>query len=182
MKMKKRINIRDMIYSALFVTLTAILGYISIPLPFSPIPITAQSLAVILAGCILTPLQSAISMTTFLLLGAIGVPVFSGGRAGIGIIVGKSGGFLVGFLVGAIIISCLVRINRSLINMIISCIIGGVVVVHFLGSTWLGYVTGIGMKKAFLVGSAPFIIGDLLKVAVAILIANRLKKGIIYEQ
>lgn len=176
--MSKKLNVRDMIYSALFATITAVLGYVVIPLPFSPIPITGQSLAVMLAGCVLTPLQAALSMITFLLMGAIGIPVFSGGRAGIGIIVGKSGGYLIGFLVGAIIISLLVRKNKSLVNMLIASVIGGIVVVHILGSAWLGSVTAMGMKKAFLLGSAPFIVGDLLKAVVAALIGTKLNKQI----
>lgn len=177
--MAKKLTIKDMIYSALFATITAILGYVIIPLPFSPIPITAQSLAVMLAGCILTPLQAALSMITFLFMGIIGIPVFSGGRAGIGIIVGKSGGYLIGFLVGAIVISLLIRRNKSFVNMLIGCFIGGVVVVHLLGSAWLGYVTAMGIKKAFLLGSAPFIVGDLLKAVVAVLIGSRLNRRMI---
>lgn len=82
-------------------------------------------------------------------MGAIGIPVFSGGTAGFGIIVGKTGGYLIGFLIGAIIISLLVRKNKSLVNMMIACFVGGIVVVHILGSAWLGQVTSIGIKKSF---------------------------------
>ncbi len=111
-------------------------------------------------------------------MGVIGIPVFSGGRAGIGIIVGKTGGYLIGFLIGAIIISILVRKNKSLFNMLIACFVGGIVVVHILGSAWLGQVTSIGIKKAFLLGSAPFIPGDLIKAVVAVLIGRKLSKQI----
>lgn len=138
-----------MIYSALFATIIGVSSYIIIPLPISPVPITAQSLAVMLAGCVLTPIQVVLSMITFLLMGIIGIPVFSGGTAGFGIIVGKTGGYLIGFLVGAIIISLLVHKNKSLVNMLIACFIGGIIVVHILGSAWLGQVTSIGIKKAF---------------------------------
>lgn len=63
--MSKKLTLQDMIYSALFATLTAVLSYITIPLPFSPVPITGQSLAVMLAGCVLTPLQAGLSITIF---------------------------------------------------------------------------------------------------------------------
>ncbi|EPY2282349.1 biotin transporter BioY [Clostridium sporogenes] len=175
--MVKKLEIRDMIYSALFATIIGVSSYITIPLPISPVPVTAQSLAVMLAGCVLTPIQAALSMVTFLLMGVIGIPVFSGGRAGIGIIVGKTGGYLIGFFIGAIIISLLVRKNKSLVNMIIACFIGGIVVVHILGSAWLGQVTSIGIKKAFLLGSAPFIPGDLIKAVVAAFIGRKLSKS-----
>ncbi|MCR1934811.1 biotin transporter BioY [Clostridium tepidum] len=175
--MIKKLEIRDMIYSALFATIIAVSSYITIPLPISPVPITAQGLAVMLAGCVLSPVQAALSMVTFLLMGVIGIPVFSGGTAGIGVVLGKTGGYLIGYLIGVIIISLLVRKNRSLVNMIIACFIGGIIVVHILGSAWLGQVTSIGIKKAFLLGSAPFIPGDLIKAIVAVLIGRKLSKS-----
>ncbi|NFV14010.1 biotin transporter BioY [Clostridium sporogenes] len=176
--MAKKLEVRDMIYSALFATIIGVSSYITIPLPISPVPITAQGLAVMLAGCVLTPVQAALSMVTFLFMGAIGIPVFSGGTAGIGVILGKTGGYLIGYLIGVIIISLLVRKNKSLVRMLIACFIGGIVVVHILGSAWLGQVTSIGIKKAFLLGSAPFIPGDIIKAVVAVLIGKKLSKSI----
>jgi len=177
--MSKKLNVKDMVYSALFATLTAVLSYVTIPLPFSPIPITGQSLAVMLAGCVLTPLQAGLSMLTFLFMGAIGLPVFSGGRAGLGVIVGKSGGYLIGYLIGAIIISILVKKNKSKINMFTACLFGGIIVVHILGASWLGYITGMGIGKAIMIGSIPFLPGDILKSVAAVIIAVRLNKGMI---
>ncbi len=177
--MAKKLEIRDMVYSALFATIIAVSSYITIPLPISPVPITAQGLAVMLAGCVLTPVQAALSMVTFLFMGAIGIPVFSGGTSGIGgVILGKTGGYLIGYLIGVIIISLLVRKNKSLVSMLIACFIGGIVVVHILGSAWLGQVTSIGIKKAFILGSAPFIPGDIIKAVVAVLIGKKLSKSI----
>ncbi|MGO5065336.1 biotin transporter BioY [Clostridium sporogenes] len=176
--MAKKLEIRDMVYSALFATIIAVSSYITIPLPISPVPITAQGLAVMLAGCVLTPVQAALSMVTFLFMGAIGIPVFSGGTSGIGVILGKTGGYLIGYLIGVIIISLLVRKNKSLVSMLIACFIGGIVVVHILGSAWLGQVTSIGIKKAFLLGSAPFIPGDIIKAVVSVLIGKKLSKSI----
>lgn len=175
-KLRKKLNIRDIIYSALLAAITSVLGYVIIPLPFSPIPITGQSLAVMIAGCVLTPIQAGLSMLIFLFMGCAGLPVFSGGRAGLGIVVGKSGGYLIGYLIGAVIISLLTRKNKSMINMFLSCLLGGIVVVHFLGIAWLGFITQIGIKKAFVIGSLPFLPGDLLKSIAAIFISARLNK------
>ena len=174
--MSKKLKAKDIVYSALFATLTAVLAYITIPLPFSPIPITGQSLAVMLAGCVLTPIQAGLSMLTFLFMGIIGLPVFSGGRAGIGVLVGKSGGYLIGYLVGAVIISILVRKSKSKITMFLACLFGGIIVVHILGASWLGYVTGMGIGKAIMVGSVPFLPGDLIKAVAAVAIGVRLNK------
>lgn len=176
--MSKKLKAKDIVYSALFATLTAVLGYITIPLPFSPIPITGQSLAVMLAGCVLTPIQAGLSMLTFLFMGIIGLPVFSGGRVGIGVIVGKSGGYLIGYLVGAVIISILVRKSKSKITMFLACLFGGIIVVHILGAAWLGYVTGMGIEKAIMVGSVPFLPGDLFKAVAAVAIGVRLNKDL----
>jgi biotin transport system substrate-specific component len=172
----KKLSIRDMIYSALFAALTAILSYITIPLPFTPIPITAQSLAVMIAGCVLTPIQAGLSMIIFLFMGCIGIPVFSAGRAGIGIVVGKSGGYLIGYFAGAVIISLLTRRKKSLMNMFLACVLGGIVVVHFMGTAWLGFITKIGIKNAFIVGSLPFLPGDIIKSIAAVFISARLNK------
>lgn len=176
--MSKKLKAKDIVYSALFATLTAVLAYITIPLPFSPIPITGQSLAVMLAGCVLTPIQAGLSMLTFLFMGIIGLPVFSGGRAGIGVIAGKSGGYLIGYLVGAVIISVLVRKSKSKITMFLACLFGGIIVVHILGASWLGYVTGMGIGKAIMVGSVPFLPGDLIKAVAAVAIGVRLNKDL----
>jgi biotin transport system substrate-specific component len=176
--MSKKLKVKDIVYSALFATLTAVLGYITIPLPFSPIAITGQSLAVMLAGCVLTPIQAGLSMLTFLFMGIIGLPVFSGGRAGIGVIVDKSGGYFIGYLVGAVIISVLVRKSKSKTTMFLACLFGGIIVVHILGAAWLGYVTGMGIEKAIMVGSVPFLPGDLLKAVAAVAIGVRLNKNV----
>ncbi|WPC44013.1 biotin transporter BioY [Clostridium sp. JS66] len=174
--MNKKLTIRDIIYSSLLATIISILGYVIIPLPFTPIPITGQSLAVMLAGCVLTPFQAGLSMFTFLLLGCVGIPVFSGGRAGIGTLLGPSGGYFIGYLLGAIVISILTRKNKSLTGMLAGCVIGGIVLVHIIGAAWLGFITNIGIKKAFITGSLPFLLGDLLKAIVATFISSRLNK------
>lgn len=176
MKRKKKIKIttKDLTYAAFFAALTGVLAYISIPLPFSPVPITGQSLAVMLAGCVLSPLQAALSMVTFLLVGAVGIPVFSGGAAGIGVIAGTKGGYLLGFLVGAVLISLIKGKKNSFIRFILAAAAGGIVVVYILGVLWLSHVTKMNIIKAISVGALPFIPGDLLKVVAAGYIGTRI--------
>ena len=176
--MKKKLTVQDLVYSALFATLTAVLSYITIPLPFSPIPITGQSLAVMLAGLVLSPLEACLSMTTFLLMGIIGLPVFSAGKAGPGVIFGTSGGYLVGYLLGAVVISLLIRKNKSKILMYLSGFVGGIVVVHFFGVCWLSFISGMSLTKSFIIGSLPFLPGDTVKLIVAVPLAIRLNKVI----
>ncbi|GFP76163.1 biotin transporter BioY [Clostridium fungisolvens] len=172
--MRKKIKINDMIYAALFATLISVFGYISIPLPFSPVPLTGQTLMIMLVGCVLTPLQAGLSLITFIFMGIIGLPVFSGGASGIGVIIGSNGGYLMGFLIGSVVISLIKNKNSSILSMISANIIGGIVVVYILGVLWLSYITGMGVYRAFIVGALPFIIGDLIKAVVAAIVAKRI--------
>jgi len=164
------------IYSAFFAALIAVLGMISIPLPISPVPITGQSLAIMLAGGILTARQAGYSVLTFLLLGAVGVPVFAGLSGGIGILVGPRGGYLIGYLVGAIVIALLKGNNNTMWRLAVSNIIGGILVVYIFGVLWLNFVTGMGLEKALVAGALPYIPGDLFKAVIATIVAVAVNK------
>jgi biotin transport system substrate-specific component len=172
--MFKKLTVRDLTRISLFTALICISSYIKIDLP--NVPITAQTLAVMLAGCILDTRQAALSVFTYLLLGSIGVPVFSGGSAGIGIIFGKYGGYLIGFLLGVIVISLLKGKKNSLIRLGLANIIGGIAVVDLFGSIWLSFITGMNVVQAFMLGALIFIPGDLIKAIVAATVANRVNK------
>lgn len=176
--MNYKLSIRDIAYSSLFAALTAVLGYVSIPLPFSPVPITGQTLAVMLAGCVLTPVQAGFSMLTFLLMGAVGLPVFSKGTSGIGVIVGPTGGYLIGFLVGAIVISLIVRRSKDIKVVLLGSFIGGIIVVNLLGFPWLGYTTGMGITKAAK-GTLLYLPGDILKAILAAMIGTKINRQMI---
>ena len=165
--MSHKTNINDLMYAGLFAALTAILGLISIPLPFSPVPITGQSLAVMLAGCILTMRQAGFALLTFLLVGAVGVPVFAGGAGGFGIIAGPRGGYLIGYMLGAIMISYLRGEGNNIWRLAMANIIGGMVLVYLVGAVWLAVAMGIDMQKAVAIGVLPFIPGDSIKMVIA---------------
>ncbi|MDF2532287.1 MAG: BioY protein, partial [Clostridia bacterium] len=117
----------------------------------------------------------------YLLLGAVGAPIFAGGTAGLPIILGKTGGYLIGFLVGAVVISLMRGKKSNLIRLGIANVIGGIIVVNLFGAVWLNYITGMGMAKTFMLGVLPFIPGDLIKAATATIIAIRLNKYISYN-
>lgn len=168
--MTKKNQVTDYVYAALFAALIAVLGLVSIPLPISPVPITGQSLAIMLTGSILNARQAAFSVLTFLLIGAVGVPVFAGMTGGIGILVGPRGGYLLGYLVGAVVIALLKRENSKW-RLALANVVGGILIVYAFGVPWLHFVTGMGLEKAFMVGALPFIPGDLFKAFAATLIA-----------
>ena len=178
--MFKKLTVRDLTMISLFTALICVSSYIRIDLPYGA-PITAQTLAVMLAGSVLAPRQAAFSLFTYLLLGAVGAPIFAGGTAGLPIILGKTGGYLIGFLVGTVVISLIRGKKSGLIRLGLANVIGGIVVINLFGSIWLNYITGMGMVKTFLVGVLPFIPGDLIKAAAATAIANRLNKYLSYN-
>jgi len=169
-------DLTGFIYSALFAALIAVLGLISIPLPISPVPITGQSLAIMLAGGILTARQAGFSVLTFLLLGAVGVPVFAGLSGGIGILIGPRGGYLIGYLVGAIVIAAVKGKANNSWRLALANIGGGIIVVYIFGVSWLSFVTGIGLEKAVMVGALPYIPGDLFKVFIATIVGVAVNK------
>ena len=174
--MYNRDKITGFIYSALFAALIAVLGLVSIPIPISPVPITGQSLAIMLAGGILTARQAGYSVLTFLLLGAVGVPVFAGMSGGIGILVGPREGYLIGYLVGAIAIALLKGRDNSVWRLALANVIGGIAIVYIFGVLWLSFVTGMGLEKAVTVGALPYIPGDLFKAFVATIVAVAINK------
>lgn len=178
--MTTRSNLIDFIYASLFAALTAVLGFVSIPLPFSPVPVSGQSLGIMLAGSILTMRQAALSVLTFILLGAIGIPVFSGFVGGLSVVIGPRGGYYLGFLLGVIAIALLKGKNNNPWRLAFANCIGGIIFVYLFGILWLGFITNMGIEKAFMAGALPFLPGDLFKIFVAttigVAINRRLQK------
>ncbi len=160
-------RLKDLIYAALFAALTIALGFISIPIPVSPVPISGVTLGVMLAGSVLSPRQAAYSMLTIILLCAAGLPVFSGFLGGIGAVIGPRGGYYAAFVPGAAAISLLRGNNSGVSRLFFANIIGGILIVYAVAVPWLSLVTGMPLWPAVMAGAAPFIIGDFLKAVIA---------------
>ncbi|HHY31773.1 MAG TPA: biotin transporter BioY [Firmicutes bacterium] len=178
---------RNDIYSltriALFAALTSVLAFVSIPLPFSPVPVTAQSFGPMLAGLLLRPREAMLSQLLYVLIGAAGLPVFAGGASGFAVLAGATGGYLSGFVVGAGVTSILALLPQRHATprrlgpawLVLACLAGGVVVVYGLGVSQLALVTGLTPTKAIVAGALPFIPGDVLKACIAGLVGWRLR-------
>ncbi len=176
---------RDLVLIALFAAIIVFLGIIPpITLGFIPVPITAQSMGVMLAGCIIGAKRGALAYVLVILMMAIGLPVLSGGRGGLAILAGPTAGFIAGWVAGAYVTGLLAErlVNeaqsgmRQTAGFFIASLIGGIGVVYLFGNLWLAFVTGIGLEKAF-VGSLAFIPGDLLKAGIATLAARAVLVG-----
>lgn len=175
------LDVRALTNIALLAAITGALAFVVIPLPFSPAPITGQSLGVMLAGLLLPPGQAAMSQAVYVFLGAIGLPVFAGGASGIGVLLGPIGGYLWGFMAGAYAIGAIVA-TRGKRNaavgagfLIFASTIGGILVVHALGVLQMALVTGLPLARAAAVGALPFIPGDLVKAVAVGMIGRRLR-------
>lgn len=173
-----KITTKEIVLSALFTALIIISGYITIQLPFSPVPITAQTLAIMIIGMLLGVRMVSFSVGTYILLGAVGLPVFSGFSGGVPVIVGPRGGYIIGFLVGAIVISLLKGDGKNLPRMVLAGFVGGIAVIHLMGASWLGFQLQRSFMEAAMLGSIPYLIGDAIKLALAAILSVELNKRI----
>lgn len=172
-----KLSTRDLIITALFTSLTAVGGFISIPL--GPIYITLQTLFVILSGLILGAKLGALSQITYVVLGLIGLPVFSGGTGGLTSVVSPTFGFLMSFIVAAYVIGKLTEKNKSLSKIVYSVILGsfityaiGVPYFYFIFTNYLG--KNINFYAALKYACIPFIPGDIIKAVVAVILVKKL--------
>ena len=146
----------------------ALCAQIEIPLPFSPVPITGQTFAVLLVGAALGSKRGAAAMITYIAEGALGLPFFAGGAGGFGILTSATAGYLVGFVAAAYVIGLLAEqgLERSVRTSLIPFLVGTIIIYAF-GVTWLTILFGI--QNALVFGLLPFLIGDTIKLIAAAL-------------
>jgi len=156
--------------------LIGLLAQLKIPLPWTPVPITGQTLAVLLMGALLGPKGGALSAIFYLALGGAGVPWFAGASGGLSAVLGPTGGYLVGFVPAACFVGyCCQRFTRAqhLSVLVLVMLIANFIIIHGLGLLWLGCVSGIhSLSQLLALGTLPFISGDLVKIAAAAALAR----------
>ncbi len=163
-----------MVYASMFGAATAAGAYIIVPVP--PVPVTLQTLFLSLAGVLLGARLAAMSQIVYVLIGAMGLPVFAGGKAGLGILIGPTGGYLVGFIAGAYVIGKLVELRPSA-GMIwfFSSMAAGTLIIYLFGVAQLCVVAQLSISKAVVVGVLPFIPGDAVKILLAAFACRKLR-------
>ena len=152
--------------SLVFAVLTAAGAAVSIPLPFSPVPITLQTLAVILAGAVLGPVWGPVSQLAYITAGVSGLPVFAEGAAGPQVLFGPTGGYLAGFVIGAWVSGLIVRPGASWPRLVLG-LLAAHAAIFVLGLAQLKLYTGNSVPVALQLGLWPFLPGTLLKTVVA---------------
>jgi len=174
-------RVNDIVFIALFAAITAALGLAPpITLPVIPVPITAQTLGVMLAGSILGAWRGGLALLLFIALVAAGLPVLSGGRGGLGVLLfSPSAGFLLAFPVAAFVIGWLTeRVWRrfDIARAFLINVVGGVGVVYAVGIPGVALIGDLSLVQAA-AGSAVFIPGDLIKAGIAALAAVFVRRG-----
>lgn len=163
---------------AICVSLLSVVSYFALPLPMTPVVISLQSLAVGIIALILSPGQSAWAMTLYLMMGALGLPVFSGGTAGLGKLLGPTGGYYFGFLISAVLVSLLkgkeINFKRYTAVMV------GVAMPlqHLCGILMMCFHNGFDIKGAIVSVSLPFIAVDIIKGIAAAYLAVRVNERV----
>lgn len=171
---------RDLARIATFAGFIAALGLVPAVSPFGfPVPITIQTLGIMIAGAILGARQAAGAVLLFLLLVALGLPLLSGGRGGLGVFAGPSAGYLIGFPIAAYVIGTLIFRRGAPYSFgwgLFSIITGGIVVLYLIGIPVTAWRAGLSLPAAA-VGSAPFLVGDLVKAVVAATVAGAVHRA-----
>ena len=174
-KIKPKKTLTQICFVALFAALIA--GGTFIAIPIGPVPIVLQNLFTLLAGLVLGPLLGAASVALYLFAGLLGAPVFAGFTGGITRFAGPTGGFLIGYLLMAIIAGLIAGKHEKKISKIRLAIAvsAGLLVVYVPGIAWLKFRFGLDWYAALVTGFLPYLPGDLLKGIAAVLIAGRLR-------
>jgi len=174
-------RLKMLITSALFASIIGILAQVSIPLPFSPVPITGQTLAIGLAATILGRKYGTISVLIYLAIGAIGVPVYAEFSGGFAALVGPTGGYLIGFIPTVFIIAYYIEKTRfTVVNAMIANTIGMFVTLIF-GTIWLKIALSLSWTAALTGGFYPFILLGIVKAylasSIGVIVGKRLIKA-----
>lgn len=176
--MKKRLNVQSMAQIALCTTILCISSYIIIPLPFTPIVLSMQTVMVNLIGLLLNPGQAAWCVLIYLMMGLVGLPVFSGGTSGAGKLFGPTGGFYFGFLAAVVVISLLKGRKIHTVRYALVTIFAGIPIQHFFAVLFMCFHNGYNIRAAVMTVSLPFLPGDIVKCVTASFLAAALNKAL----
>ncbi|AYD40505.1 biotin transporter BioY [Clostridium fermenticellae] len=171
--MNNRQNIHNMALIGVMAAVICILGPLSIPI--GPVPISFTNFAIYIAIYILGMKKGVTSYVIYMLLGLVGLPVFSNFSGGATKLFGLTGGYIIGFIFMAVISGLFID---NFINKWYLCFIGmilGTVVCYIFGSIWLAYQAHISASSAFLLGVIPFIPGDIIKIIIAVILGPKLR-------
>ena len=180
-KSQKGFPVQRIALVAVMAAVICVLSPMSVPLS-AGVPLSLATLAVMLAGAVLGPVEGLLATLVFLCLGMVGVPVFSGYQAGIGVLFGKTGGFLLGYLPLALCSGLFLPKRggdrRQYIGPAVLGMLLGTVILYAFGTAWFLILTHASLKLALTACILPFLPGDALKIAVVCLLAPVLRNAL----
>ena len=170
---------KDLAYIALFAAITAVLGLVP-AIQVGPVPITAQTLGVMLAGAVLGARRGFLSQLLFLVLVAIGLPLLASGTGGLAVFAGPTAGYLISWPIAAFVVGWLTErfwARYNLARGILANVVGGIVVIYAIGVPVLAAVANLSPKAAIVSGALPFLVGDGIKAVLAAVIAVQVRRS-----
>lgn len=174
----KRTNIKEITLMGLMAAILCVVAPFSIPIPFSVVPISFTNLAIYFAVFILGWKKGTISYLIYFLLGFIGLPVFSGFSGGPAKVFGPTGGYLIGFIILAIISGYFIEKFKGKVYMYVVGMSLGLVITYILGTTWLSYQLELTFIKGLMMGVVPYLPGDILKIVIATIVGPTLRASL----
>ena len=178
-KQKSILSVKQLALVGLMAAIICVLAPFSLPIPVSPTPISLGTLAIYFVLTVLGLKLGTISVVVYILLGLVGLPVFTGFTGGPGKLFGPTGGYIIGYIFMALICGFFIdkwdnRLLISLLGMIL-----GTMVLYLFGSLWLAFQAGYTLPHALLVGAIPYIPGDVIKIILAVSIGRQVRKRLI---
>ncbi len=177
---KPGFSTRQLAVIGVMTAVTCILAPFS--LPIGPVPISLTNLAIYFSLYVLGTKYGCVSYLVYLLIGFIGVPVFSGFTSGPGKLLGPTGGYLIGFIPMALVAGVLIDKFSSKRIVCLLGMIGGTIIAYAFGTLWLAYQAGMDWKAALMAGVIPFVPGDLAKMVLAMIAGPQIRKQLVRAQ
>lgn len=173
------VKTKDLAYIALFAAITAVLGLVP-AIQVGPVPITAQTLGVMLAGAVLGARRGFLSQLLFLVLVAIGLPLLASGTGGLAVFAGPTAGYLISWPIAAFVVGWLTERFWARYNLawgVLANVVGGILVIYAIGVPVLAAMANLSPRAAIVSGALPFLIGDGIKAVLAAVIAVQVRRS-----
>ncbi|ADL50992.1 biotin transporter BioY [Clostridium cellulovorans] len=180
--MNKKLSVKDITTVSLLTALLCISSYIAFVLPFTTVKFTAQTIVINITAMILKPKHSVLAMVIYISLGIVGIPVFPGGNSGVGYLFSAVGGFYIGFLVAAVIMSVIKGDKLSYLRYVIVMIVVGMPIIYLFGTIQMSYILKKDFYDTLKVAVFPFIPWDVAKCFLSAFIAIRVNKYLKYKR
>lgn len=173
-----KITLKTMAFVGIMTALICVMGPFSIPLPFSPVPLSLTMLAIFFSLYVVGMKLGTLSTLLYLLIGLVGLPVFSGFSGGAGKLLGPTGGYLIGFIFMALIAGFFIdKWPNNLLLGFVGMVLGTAVCYAF-GTAWLAYQNHLTLKAALFAAVIPFIPGDIIKMVIAVIVGPLVRKAL----